>query len=84
MTIDSQCISFVIKSYLNFKTNFIAFINCLVHKKLNEMWESWKRSKMLLMFHWTWMGIAWGNMEDECLGLKHTFRNLTCFRAHVA
>jgi hypothetical protein len=31
------------------------------------------------MGHGAWMGIAWGNMEDGCMGLKHNSRDVTCF-----
>ncbi len=29
--------------------------------------------------HGAWMGIAWGNMGDGQMGLKHSSRNVTCF-----
>jgi hypothetical protein len=31
------------------------------------------------MSQWAWMGIAWGNMEDGCIGSKHSSRKFTCF-----
>jgi hypothetical protein len=80
--IDRQHIPLVINSYLNFKTYSITFINCLdriVWQKLNEEWETWKRSKASWMGHGAWMGIAWRNMEDGCMGLKHSSWNVTCF-----
>ncbi len=82
VTIDMWCILFVINLYLNLKTYSIILINCLdrvVQRKLNEAWGSWKRFKALWMGHGAWMGIAWGNMEDGCMGLKHNFQNITCF-----
>ncbi len=33
----------------------------------------------LKRFKVSWMGIAWGNMEDGLMGLKHSSRNFTCF-----
>ncbi len=29
--------------------------------------------------HGAWMKIAWGNMEDGWMGLKHSSQNVTCF-----
>jgi len=77
-----QRIPIVINSYLNLKTYSITFINCLyriVRWKLDKMWESWKRSKASWMGHGAWMGIAWGNMGDGRMGLKHSSQNVTCF-----
>jgi hypothetical protein len=82
MTIDTQCIPLVINSYLNFKTYSIIFINYfhkVVRWKLNEMWESWKGLKCHGWVMGVWMGIAWGNMEDGCMGPKHSSWNFTWF-----
>ncbi len=68
--INMQHILLVINPYLNLKTYSITFISCLdkiIWRKLNKKWESWKRPKISLM------GIAWGKMENEHMGLKHTF-----------
>jgi hypothetical protein len=77
-----QHIPVVINSYLNFITYSITFINCLdkvVWPKLEEVWESWKRSKASWMGHGAWIGITWGNMGDGRMGLKHSSQNVTCF-----
>jgi hypothetical protein len=42
-------------------------------KKYMVTMRSWKWFKVL------WMGIAWGNMEDGWMGLKHTSQNVTYF-----
>jgi len=57
MSINMQCIWLVINSYLNLKTYSITFINCfnkVVQQKLNEVLESWKRSKTSWMGHRAW------------------------------
>ncbi len=46
-------------------------------KKCMVMMWSWKRSKTSWIGHEAWMGIAWGNMEDGRMGLKHSY--VTCF-----
>jgi hypothetical protein len=48
-------------------------------KKYTVTMQSWKRSKTLWMGHGAWMGIAWENMEDGRMGLKHNSENVTCF-----
>ncbi len=30
-------------------------------------------------FKTSWVGIAWKNMEDGCIGPKHSSQNVTCF-----
>jgi hypothetical protein len=42
------------------------------------MWSK-KRSKVSWMGHGAWMGIAWGNGEDEHMGPKQISWNVTCF-----
>jgi len=82
VTIDMRRIVVIINSYLNLKTYSITFINCLdriVLWKLDKVWESWKRSKVSWMGHGSWMEIAWGNMGDGWMGLKHSSWNNTCF-----
>jgi len=61
-------------SYLNLKTYsiiLINFFNKIIQEKLDETWESWKRSKT------SWMGITWGNIEDGCMGPKPSSQNVT-------
>jgi hypothetical protein len=80
MTIDMRHILLVINSYLNFKTYSITFINCrdkVIQWKLDKVLKSWKRSKM------SWIGIAWGNMEDGHMGLKHSSQNFTHFNGDM-
>jgi hypothetical protein len=39
---------------------------------------------MLWMGHGAWMGIAWVNMEDGQMGLKHSSQNITCLMGYVS
>jgi hypothetical protein len=42
--------------------------------------QSWKRFKASWIGHGAWMGIAQGNMENGCMGLKHPSWHVTCFK----